>query len=75
VSSYIRSDEALNKMLNYEHQKFYLEMHDNNWWECFLTDSDGEFHDLSWVLDGDGLFEVINEVIGSLDEIINNLKE
>jgi len=73
--SYIRSDKTLNKMSAHEHPRYYLECGDHNWWECAVTDPQGVFHDLTWVLDEDNLFYGIAEVLEHLDETIKELEE
>ncbi|MCL2578152.1 MAG: hypothetical protein FWE27_08920 [Defluviitaleaceae bacterium] len=72
--SYIRFDKTLYKTLNHEHRKFYLEMYNNNWWECFITDDKGVFHDIMWTLDNDDLFISVANVIENFDEMIVYLK-
>lgn len=47
----------------------------NNWWECFVIDPSGEFHDLMWDLDSSYLDEAIEEVKERLDETIKYIKE
>ena len=47
----------------------------NNWWECFVYDKDGEFHDLMWDLDASYLGEAIEEVKEQLDDVINDIEE
>ena len=73
--SYFRSDTSLEKILAGEHHRYRLEMCHNNWWECFVTDPQGVFHDLMWALDQDDLFEGIEAVLNSLDATINDLEE
>jgi len=72
--SYFRSDNSLNKITSDKHPAYYLEFDNNNWWECFVTDPQNEFHDLMWCLNDNGLFDGISEVLTNLDETINNLK-
>lgn len=47
---------------------------DNNWWECFVCDKDGEFHDLMWVLDSIRLDDAIEEVKEQLDDVIKYIE-
>ena len=47
----------------------------NNWWECFIYDKDGEFHDLMWDLDSIRLDDAIDEVKTRLDEMIKYVEE
>jgi hypothetical protein len=75
MAPYFRSDKVLNESLNGGHHLYWLAIDNNNWWECFVTDPNGNFHDLMWALSHDSLFEAVAEVIGNLDEIIKNIKE
>lgn len=47
----------------------------NNWWECFIYDPQGNFHDLMWALDADYLDDAIREVKFSLDKMIKYIEE
>lgn len=47
----------------------------NNWWECFIYDKNGVFHDLMWDLDSIRLDDAIEEVKVSLDEMIKHIEE
>ena len=47
----------------------------HNWWECFVIDTKGNFHDLMWDLDADYLDEAIEEVKEQLDEMIKYIEE
>ena len=73
--SYFRTDKALSETFHEPPKKYVMEMQHNNWWECFVTDSQGVFHDLMWALDDDNLFYAISCVINSLDETINDLSK
>jgi len=73
--SYFRSDKVLHNTLSDEPKRYRLEMQHGNWWECFVTDPAGRFHDLLWALDEDNLFKAIGEVLAGLDEIIEILEE
>jgi hypothetical protein len=72
---YFRSDKVLNKILEGEHPLYYLAIENNNWWECFVTDAQDNFHDLMWALSDDDIFSAIDEVLGSLDETIKYTEE
>ena len=52
-----------------------LTFDNNNWWECFVYDKDGEFHDLMWDLDASYLDEAIQEVEANLDNMIAYIEE
>ena len=75
MAPYFRSDKSLDKLLRSKHHLYDLEIEDNNWWECFVTDPQGKFHDIMWALDSDSLFDAIDEVLDSLDEMIQYIKE
>ena len=47
----------------------------NNWWECFIIDPQGNFHDLMWCLDADFLGEAIEEVKEGFDDMIKYIEE
>ena len=47
----------------------------NNWWECFIIDPQGNWHDLMWDLDASYLDEAIEEVKSGLDEMIAYIEE
>ena len=47
----------------------------NNWWECFIYDRNGNWHDLMWALDASYLDEAIQEVQAGLDEMIAYIEE
>lgn len=47
----------------------------NNWWECFIIDPQGNWHDLMWDLDASCLDEAIEEVKSGLDEMIKYIEE
>lgn len=73
--SYFRSDKVLYNLLGNDPKRYRLELEHNNWWECFVTDPAGNFHDLMWNLDEDNLFKAVNDVLGGLDETIKSLEE
>lgn len=75
IRSYFRSDRTVHTAIDGEHRRYRLELDNNNWWECVVTDPQGRFHDLMWVLDDDSLFAGIAEVLTSLDGIIDELEE
>ena len=70
---YIKDDTILLDLLD----KNKLVFDYNNWWECFVIDDKGNFHDLMWVLDSTHVYGAIDEVmydVDRLDEIIKNIK-
>lgn len=73
--SYFRSDRALTAVLSGESHRYRLDMQHNNWWECFVTDPKGVYHDLMWNLDEDNLFHAIAEVLCGADEVISDMEE
>jgi len=72
--SYFRSDKTLYEALGEAPHKYHLKMQDNNWWECFVTDPQEDFHDLMWALDDDNLFDAIGNVLKSMDEMIDYIE-
>lgn len=68
LESYIQTDEELYQLINDEHPKYQLVLTDGNWWECSITDPDGDWHDLLWNLDSSYLNEAIEEVLTSLKD-------
>lgn len=67
----LRSDEALYKAI----ENGDLIIDNNNWWECFIIDPKGNFHDWMWALDADYLDDAIQEVKESFDEMIAYIEE
>lgn len=67
----IKNDKELYEALN----NGDLIVSNNNWWECFIYDKDGNFYDLMWALDADYLDEAIKEVIEGLEEMIKYIEE
>ena len=67
---YVRTDRALYAAINGQHEKYHLELLNNNWYECFVTDPSGQFHDLMWALNSDHALEAIAEVVCGMDEVI-----
>ena len=47
----------------------------NNWWECYVYDKDGNFHDLMWDLDASYLDEAIEEAKNQLDAMIAYIED
>ena len=67
----IKNDVELYKAIDEGNLRFDF----NNWWECFITDPQGNFHDLMWVLDADYLDDAIREVKFNLEEMIKWIEE
>ena len=70
MSYYYKNDDELYEAIN----KGELVFDYNNWWECFVYDKNGEFHDLMWDLDASYLDEAIEEVKANLKSVIQNLE-
>lgn len=70
---YMKSDRSLVAALCKQHNRYWLQMGSNNWWECFVYTPDGIFHDLMWVLDSDHIFAGIGEVFYSMDAVLTDL--
>jgi hypothetical protein len=75
IIDYIRSDKTLEDALGASPRRYRLYMENSNWWECFVTDPQGEFHDLMLNLDADKLFDAIADVLTNLDEIIKYMED
>jgi aromatic ring hydroxylase len=70
MSRYIKDDEMLYDLL--DRNKLVFDY--NNWWECFVIDDKGNFHDLMWVLDSINIFDALEEVKNSIDNVIKDIK-
>ena len=75
MTPYFRSDKTLYKLIDGKHLLYDLSLHNTNWWECFLTDPQGKFHDIMWALSDDNLFSAVAEALGSLEEKIKYIEE
>ena len=73
IQTYITTDKELNSALCHSHPQYQLLLDNNNWWECFVIDPSGGFHDLMWCLDSDSIISAIAEVIAGMDETIAEL--
>lgn len=71
---YIKTDKDLYAAMCGTHKRYLLELDCNNWWECFLVDPEGNFHDMMMALDSDGVFEAVAEIFAVIDEIIEYSK-
>lgn len=71
IACYIKNDEELYKAI--ENQNLIFDY--NNWWECFIIDPQGNFHDLMWALDADYIDEAIDEVIENFEAMIEYIEE
>ena len=69
---YIKTDTELYAAMCGTHKRYLLELDYNNWWECFLVDPEGNFHDLMMALDSDGVFDAVAEILAEMDEIIGH---
>lgn len=63
MRNYIRTDKELVKLLCNEHRRYYLEMSNNNWWECVPCCKDDEYYPESWVAEGDDIWSAIVEIV------------
>lgn len=73
VHRYIKSDDRLRDSLSLLDDQFQIVLENNNWWECFPIDPDGNFHDMMWALDSDNFFDAIAEITASMDSVIKEL--
>jgi hypothetical protein len=73
---YINNDKELYEAINVVSPRGDSLLIDyNNWWECFIIDPQGNFHDLMWALDSDYLDDAIKEVEENLEDIIKQIEE
>lgn len=68
IGHYIKDDEELMALINDNHPEYRLNLDYANWWECFVTDPQGDWHDLMWDLDSTSLNDAIAEVLEALQE-------
>lgn len=73
MQAYFKSDDSMLAALHCTHTKYQLTLDHNNWWECFVIDPEGGFHDLMWALDSDDIFEAIWEIIDGMEETIEDI--
>ena len=71
MNYYLKNDKDLYKA----NENGDLIIDDNNWWECFIVDRQGNFYDLMWALDADTITEAIEEVKAGFDEMIKYIEE
>lgn len=63
---YIQTDKELYELINAEHRHYYLDMLNNNWWECVPYHKDNEYQSESWLTEGDGIWCAIAEAVDYL---------
>ena len=71
MNYYLKNDKDLYEAI----ENGDLIIDNNNWWECFIVDRQGNFHDLMWALDADTITEAIEEVKAGFDEMIKYIEE
>lgn len=71
MTPYITDDDMLLDLVNRDKLIFY----NNNWFECHVYDTHGEYYDMPWVLDSMNIYNGIQEVLQSIDEVIKNIEE
>lgn len=76
MNSHVKDDKELEKLLE-EHYSFsdrtdgkYLDIENNNWWECFIIDENGKHHDLMWNLESSNFKEAVVEVLFQMKEML-----
>ena len=67
----IKSDKELYEAIN----NGDLLIDNNNWWECFIIDPQGNWHDLMWALDSGYLDDAIEEVKENLEDMIKYIEK
>jgi len=65
MNSFIKNDDDLAKKINNSE----LVLDNNNWWEISVVDKDGDWHDLMWRANADGLYDAILECYTDLPTI------
>lgn len=73
IQPYLKTDRALVAAICRKHNRYWIDMEHNNWWECSVYTPDGVFHDLMWVLDSDHIFAGIREVFCHMDAVLKDL--
>lgn len=73
IQPYLKTDHALVAAICRKHNRYWIDMEHNNWWECSVYTPDGVFHDLMWVLDSDHIFAGIREVFCHMDAVLKDL--
>lgn len=71
MSVYIENDQQLLDLM----EEGRLVFDNNNWWECFVIDLNGQWHDLMWDLDSMNYFDAVDEIIENMDEVIGHLEK
>ena len=71
MKQYLKDDAALYRAIN----EGSLLIDNNNWWEAFIIDPEGKFHDLMWDLDSSFIDEAVEEVKTSFDEMIKYIED
>lgn len=71
MSYYIENDTQLLDLIEDD----LLVFENNNWWECFVIDPDGQWHDLMWDLDSMNYFDAVEEIIAHMDEVIAHFEK
>lgn len=71
MKQYLKDDTALYEAIN----EGSLLIDYNNWWEAFIIDPEGKFHDLMWDLDSSFIDEAVEEVKTSFDEMIKYIED
>lgn len=70
MREHIKNDKELIKYI----RDGSLVLDNNNWWEVFVYDNSGNFHDIMCCLDSDYLLDAITEICDSVDEIIKYIE-
>lgn len=71
LGCFLANDEELYKAIGNGDLKF----DDNNWWEVFLIDPQGNWHDLEYVLDSSYLDEAVDEVKSLFNALIQYVEK
>lgn len=71
MTPYIADDDMLLDLIDRDKLIF----DNNNWFECFVYDKNGNYYDIPWALDSMNIYNAIQEVMNDMDEVIKNIEE
>lgn len=69
MKSRLKNDDTLSEVLTHSHSLYELDIYESNWWEAMLV-KDGEYTQISDVLDADLLEDALVELLKEADELI-----
>ncbi|MDO5764285.1 MAG: hypothetical protein Q4P84_01110 [Elusimicrobiales bacterium] len=63
---YIQTDKELDELLRNGHKRYYLELCNNNWWECVPCYKGNKYYPESWITESDDIWSAIAEIVDYL---------